>query len=106
MADLQLGDTRIWICTKCAGMGINLYDIRCAVQLRISHYIMLPELLQRLRRAGRDVSSIAVAFIFVDIGQTLPTNVHTLDGIAFKNLLLPVSCNNCDQITDVIARLY
>lgn len=87
-------------------MGINLCDIRRTVQFRISHYIMLLELLQRLGCAGRDVSSIAVALIFVDTGQILPTDMHTLDGNAFKDLQLSISRNNCDQITDVIARLY
>ncbi len=31
LADLRSGDTRIWICTECASMGINLSDIRYAV---------------------------------------------------------------------------
>ncbi len=31
LADLRSGDTRIWICTECAGMGINLPDIQRAI---------------------------------------------------------------------------
>ncbi len=106
LVDLRSGDTRIWICTNCAGMGINFPDIRHIVQFMISDYIMLLELLQRLERGGRDVSSLAVALIFVDLRQILHTDVHTLDGSAFKDLWLPVSRENCDQITDIIARLY
>ncbi len=106
LADLRSGDTQIWICTECAGIGINLFDIRRAVQFKISDYIMLPELVQRLGRGGRNVSSLAVALIFVDPRQILSTDVHTLDGSAFKDLRLPISRKNRDQITDVIARLY
>ena len=53
----------------------------------------------------REISSLAVALIFVNPQQILPTDVHTLDGKAFKNLQLPVSRENCNQITDIIARL-
>lgn len=40
LADLRSGDTRIWICTKCAGMGINLPEIRRAIQFKISDYLV------------------------------------------------------------------
>lgn len=46
LADFRLGETRIWIYTECAGMGINVTDIRCAIQFKIPDYIMLPKLLQ------------------------------------------------------------
>ncbi len=87
-------------------MNINLPDIRCVVQFKISNYIMLPKLFQRLGRRDRDVFSLAVALIFIDLRQILSTNVHTLDGSAFKDFWLPVSRKNCNQITDVITRLY
>ncbi len=47
-------------------MGINLSDIRRAVQFKISDHIILLELLQRLGCRGRNVFSLVVALIFVD----------------------------------------
>lgn len=44
--------------------------------------------------------------VFVEMWQILPKDVHTLEGSAFKNLQLPVTRENCDQTTDIIARLY
>ncbi len=67
---------------------------------------MLAELLQQLEHGGRDISSLTVALIFVDPRQILPTNVYILNGNTFKDLRLPVSRKNCNQITNVIARLY
>lgn len=57
-------------------------------------------------RGERDASCIAVAMVFVETRQILPNNVHTLEGSAFNDLRLPITRENRDQITDVIARLY
>ena len=66
LADLYLGETRISICIECASMGINLPDIHHAISFKISDYIILLELLQRLGRGRRDTSRIAVAIVFVE----------------------------------------
>lgn len=87
-------------------MGINLPDIRRAIQFKISDYIMLPKLFQRLGRGERDVSCLAVAMVFVETREILPDDVHTLEGSAFKDLQLPITRENRDQTTDIIARLY
>ena len=84
-------------------MGINIPDIMRAVQFKIPNFIALPELLQRLGRRGRDKSSTAMAIVFVSSSQVLPDNVHMLEQSAFKNLRLPVSRENREQITDIIA---
>ncbi len=86
IADLHLGETRIWICMECTSMGINLPDIRHAIQFKISDYIMLPELFQRLGRGERDVFYLAIAMIFIETRRILPDNVHILEGSAFKDL--------------------
>ncbi len=44
--------------------------------------------------------------VFLETWQILPDDVHTLEGNAFKDLWLLVIRENCDQTTDVIARLY
>lgn len=67
---------------------------------------MLPELLQQLGRKEKDASHIAVAMVFVKTWQILSDNVHTLEGSEFKDFWLPITCENRNQITDVIARLY
>ena len=106
LTNLRLGKTQIWICTECASIGINLPDIHCGIQFKISDYIMLPELFQQLRHGERDASRIAVAIVFIEMWQILPNNVHILEKNVFKDLWLPVIRENCDQTTDVIARLY
>ena len=106
MEDLRHGNDQIYICTECAGMGINIPDIMRAVQFKIPDFIALPELLQRLGRGGRDKSCAAIAIVFVHPSQILPDDVHTLERSAFKSLRLPVSKENREQITNVIAQLY
>lgn len=87
-------------------MDINLLYISHAIQSKIFDYIMIPELFQRLRREGRDVSSIVVAMVFIETRQILPDNMYILEGSAFKDFQLLIIGEYCDQITDVIARLY
>ncbi len=86
LADLRSGETRIWICIECTSMGINLPDICHAIQFKISDYIMLPELFQRLPRGGKNVPCLAIAMVFVETRQILPEDVHTLEGSTFKEL--------------------
>lgn len=44
LAELRSGETQIWIYTECVGIGINLLVICCAIQFKISNYIILPKL--------------------------------------------------------------
>lgn len=66
-------------------MGIHLYNIQNTVQFRIFYYIILPKLLERLRYTRRDVSSLAVVLIFINIGQSLPVDMHIFNGSAFED---------------------
>lgn len=106
LSDLRLDETQIWIYTEYTGMGINLPDISCVIQFKISDYIILPKLLQQLGCGGRNASCIAVAMVFIEMWQILPDDIHILEGSIFKDLWLLVTCKNCDQITDIIVRLY
>ena len=106
LQDLRSGETRVWVCTECAGLGINLRDILRSFQWKVSKHLTLPDLLQRLGRAGRDPTLQAVAMVFVNTSQILPDNVHTLESSMFKDLQLPVTRDNQDRITNVIAKLY
>lgn len=44
LQDLCSGETRVWVCTECAGLGINLRDILRAFQWKISEHLALPDL--------------------------------------------------------------
>lgn len=46
LADLCSSETEIGICMKCAGIDMNLQNIRRAIQFKISDYIMLPDYFQ------------------------------------------------------------
>lgn len=83
-------------------MGINIPDIMHTVQFKIPNFIVLLELLQQLGWGGKDKSYTAIIMVFVHPSQILLDNVHTLERSAFKSLQLPVSKENCKQITDVI----
>ena len=106
MRDLRTGETQISVCTECAGLDISLRDIMRAFQWKVSKYLALPELLQRLGRAGRNASCQAIAVLFVNSKQILPDDIHTLEASPFKDLQMAVSCKNQDIITDVVAKLY
>lgn len=106
LADLRSDETRIWICTKCKDMGINFLDIHHTIQYKISDYIILLKFFQRLGRGGKNVSCLVVSIVFVETWQILPDNMHTLKETVFKDFWVRIILENCDQITDVIARLY
>lgn len=87
-------------------MGINLLDICYAIQFNISDYIILPELLQRLKCGGRDASCLAVVIVFVKTQQILPNNIHTLKRSTLKDLQISITFENWNQAMEVILRLY
>lgn len=67
---------------------------------------MLFKLFYRLRCRGKDSFCIAVAMVIVETQQILLDNVYILKGSAFQDLWLIVTHKNCNQTTNVIARLY
>lgn len=52
MEDFALGNTRIWVCTDAAGMGVDIRDVARAIQWKIRDHVNLAVLLQRIGRAG------------------------------------------------------
>lgn len=106
LADLCLSKTQFCIYTECVDMDINLPDICRAIQFKISDYIMSSELLQQLGFGRRDASCIVIALVFIEMQQILPDDVHTLERSAFTDFWLPIIRKNCNQITDIIIRLY
>lgn len=91
MEDHRYANARIYICTECAGMGINIFNIMCIIQFKIPDFIALSELFQRLSQEGRDKSCTVIAIVFVYPSQVLPDNVHMLEQSALKNLWLLVN---------------
>lgn len=104
--DLRYGNAQICVCTKCAGMGINIPDIMRAIQFKIPDFITLSKFHQWFGRGGNNKSRTAIAIIFVHPSPVLPDNMHILEESPFKNLRLSVSRENRKQITNVIAQLY
>lgn len=104
--DFRNGNTRIWICTERAGMGLNLRDVEYVYQWKLSDFIMLPELVQRLGRAGRDVRINAIALVFVESRHCLPISDNDLADTEFANARQPVSVNNRQDVQGWIATLY
>lgn len=104
--DFRNGNTRIWICTECAGMGLNLRDVELVYQWKLSDFIMLPELVQRLGHAGRDVRINAIALVFVESRHCLPISDNDLADTEFANARQPESVNNRLDVQGWIATLY
>lgn len=52
-------------------MGLNLCNIQCVYQWKLTDFIILPELDQRLGRAGCNISIMAIAVVFVKLQQIL-----------------------------------
>ncbi len=98
LKDFRTRNTRIWICTKCTGMGLNLRDIEHVYQWKLSDFIMFPELVQRLGRAGRDIRINAVALVFVESRHCLPISDNDLVDTQFANAKQPVSVNNRQDV--------
>ena len=77
--DIQMGPTRILICTDACGMGIHLKGIVRVIQWKVTSNLGVEGIDQRFGRAGRDSSqrqTIAVAFV----DPTLATPFFRLSG--------------------------
>jgi hypothetical protein len=57
-------EARIIVCTEACGMGINVRNIDVVVQWGVSPILTSSQLSQRIGRAGRDRSLLALAVIF------------------------------------------
>ncbi len=106
LEDFRNGNTRIWICTECADMSLNLRDIEHIYQWKFRDFIMLPELVQRLGRAGRDIHINAVALVFVESRHCLQISDNNLVNTQFANAKQPVLVNNRQDVQGWIATLY
>ncbi len=67
LANLRLGETRIWIYMESVSMGINLFNIYYTMKFKESDYIILPELLQRLGYGRKNVPCLEVTVVFVEM---------------------------------------
>lgn len=76
------------------------------VEFKMSDFITLPKLLQRLGWVERDKSRAAIAMVFVYPSQVLSDIGYILKHSTFKSFQLPVSRKNCGQITNIIIQLY
>lgn len=106
LRDLELGNTRIWICTDAAGMGINLRDIVRSIQWKIADHLVLASLLQRIGRAGRDSGLQAISIVFVESKHILPDNISTLEESPFQKSATPLGPNDEDVAVEIISTLY
>lgn len=79
-------------------MGLNLRDVEHVYQWKLSDFIMLLELVQRLGRAGCDVRINAIAIVFVESRHCLPISDNDLAGTEFANARQPVSVNNRQDV--------
>lgn len=105
LRDFQMGNTRIWICTECAGMGLNLRDIARAIQWKIPEHCTVADMLQQLGRCGRNGQQ-AVVLIFVERKHILPDGVDELEGSDFVYLQSPVEMTNKPKIQQIVSKLY
>ncbi len=59
---------------------------------------MLPELIQRLGRARRDVNIMAIALVFVESRHCLPISDNALADTEFANARQPILVNNRQDV--------
>lgn len=68
-------DIRILICIDTIEMGVNISNSKHVIQWKIFDLLTLAILVQRIEQAGRDSSIRAIAVIFVEKKQILPSNM-------------------------------
>ena len=66
---------RILICTGAAGMGVDIPDVDVVIQWRLHPHLTLATLWQRIGRAGRLKTRIAVSEIYVEPRYMLPESL-------------------------------
>lgn len=105
LRDFQMENTQIWICTKWAGMGLNLRDIARAIQWKILDHCTVANMLQWLSRYRRNGQQ-AVALIFVEKKHILPDGIDELEGLDFIHLRSPVEMTNKRKIQEIVSKFY
>ena len=85
LINFQQGNTRIWVCTECAGIGIDICNVACVIQWKIHEHLTLAALMQQLGCGRRDLLIPIMTLVFVENKYVLATNVHTLGDSNFKN---------------------
>lgn len=100
-----MGNTQIWICMECAGMGLNLHDIAPTIQWEISKHYTVGDLLQQFRRAGGNGQS-AISLVFMEKKHILPEDVDELEGSDFVNMQLRVETANKTGVQELVSKLY
>lgn len=75
-------------------MGLNLYDIQCMYQWKLSDFIMLPEIVQQLGHVSCDIRIMAIVMVFVELRHILPTDGGMLVDTKFANARKPVWLDN------------
>ncbi|MCJ1470613.1 hypothetical protein MMC07_009259 [Pseudocyphellaria aurata] len=98
------GDARILVCTDAAGLGVDIPDIKIIVQWKIARHLSLADLIQRMKRAGQDLSVQAIAVIMTNTSYIIPQDVTAED--EYAKLRSPVSRKTQSQTQEIIRELY
>lgn len=75
-------------------MGLNLCDIQCVYQWKLSDIIMLPELAPPFSHTGSDINIMAMAIVFIELQYVLPIDSDQLIDINFAHISKPIRFDN------------
>jgi hypothetical protein len=102
------GDCRIIVCTDAAGMGMNIPNIEIVIQYRLTDFMSLTDLWQRIGRCARDQSIEGLGLVFVDDKYILPFEFASEDPNLNKLSVytLPVKRSSHNEATEVARHIY
>ena len=106
MENFALGNTRIWVCTDAAGMGIDIEDVERAIQWKIRDHVNLAVLLQKIGCAGRNRNIPAVSIVFVENKHILPRDVANIPNSLFRDFQVAIRPKDGARASELIGQLY
>ncbi len=87
-------------------MGVNIRNVACAIQWKISDHHALASLLQRISRAGRDKTLLTVFIICIESKYVLPDGIVRVKNSSFCNYRTAIGPHDTTQAAKIISTFY
>ena len=102
--DFFQGNTRIWVCTEVAGLGVNIPNVLRMAQWKLYEYFTFPALIQKIGCTARSICYTGIATVFVESKHVLPKEI--LEDSDFEGLNSAVALDGEEVAHAIILHLY
>ena len=106
MDNFRLGNTRILVCTNAAGMGVDVRDVKCSIQYKITDHLLFAALVQQIGQAGQDPNVLTVSIVIVKPRNFFPEDVGLQLESLFREYTSAIGPLDCKRAEEIISTMY